>query len=85
MTEEIQTKSPNTSSHLINSFLQCVSEDIRDKTRKFQAGRLCPSSLLLLSCYIMSDSSRSHGLQHTRFPYPPLSPAVGFYSFLLSQ
>ena len=29
--------------------------------------------LLLFSCYVMSDSLRPHGLQHTRLPCPPLS------------
>ena len=34
------------------------------------------SILLLLSCQVMSDSLRPHGLQHTRFPCPSPSPRV---------
>ena len=32
--------------------------------------------LLLFSCLVVSDSLRPHGLQHTRFPCPSLSPGV---------
>ena len=32
--------------------------------------------LVLSSHQVMSDSSRSHGLQHTRLPYPPPPPRV---------
>ena len=32
--------------------------------------------LLLLSCQVMSDSLRPHGLQHTMFPCPSPSPRV---------
>src|SRR5574340_822725 len=32
--------------------------------------------LLLFSCCAVSDSSRPHGLQHTRLPCPSLSPGV---------
>ena len=32
--------------------------------------------LLLLSCSVMSDSLRLHGLQHARLPCPSLSPRV---------
>ena len=32
--------------------------------------------LLLFIHYVMSDSLKSHGLQHTRLPCPPLSPGV---------
>ena len=31
--------------------------------------------LLLFSCSVMSNSLRSHGLQHTSFPCPSLSPS----------
>ena len=41
--------------------------------------------LLLFSCYVMSDSLRPHGLQHTRLPCPPLSPRVCSSSCPLSQ
>ena len=34
------------------------------------------SAVLLFSCYDVSDSLRLHGLQHMRFPPPPLSPGV---------
>ena len=32
--------------------------------------------LVFSSCRVMSDSARSHGLQHTRLPYPPPSPGL---------
>ena len=32
--------------------------------------------LLFFSCSVMSDTLRSHGLQHTRLPCPSLSPGV---------
>ena len=32
--------------------------------------------LLLFSCTVVSDSLRPHGLQHTRLPYPSLSPGA---------
>ena len=34
------------------------------------------SVLLLFSCQVVSDSLPPHGLQHTRLPYPSLSPGV---------
>ena len=34
------------------------------------------SVLLLFSCQVVSDSLQPHGLQHTRLPYPSLSPGV---------
>ena len=41
--------------------------------------------LLLVSCQDMSNSLRPHGLQHTRFPCPSLSPRVCSNSHPLSQ
>ena len=32
--------------------------------------------VLLFSCSVVSDSLRSHGLQHARFPRPSLSPGA---------
>jgi len=32
--------------------------------------------LLVFSCSVMSDSLRSHGLQHARLPCPLLSPSL---------
>ena len=32
--------------------------------------------VLFFSCSVMSDTLRSHGLQHTRLPCPALSPGV---------
>ena len=40
--------------------------------------------LLLVSCQDMSNSLRPHGLQHTRFPCPSLSPRVWSDSCSLS-
>ena len=39
-------------------------------------------SSVQFSCSVMSDSLRSHGLQHTRPPSP--SPTPGVYSKLMS-
>ena len=39
----------------------------------------------LFSCSVMSDSLQPHGLQHTRIPYPSLSPAVCSTSCPLNQ
>ena len=39
----------------------------------------------VLSHSVMSDSLCPHGLQHTRLPYPSLSPRVCSNSFPLSQ
>ena len=39
----------------------------------------------LFSCSVMSDSLQPHGLQHTRIPYPSLSPAVCSNSCPLNQ
>ena len=41
--------------------------------------------LFLSSCSIVSDSLRPHGLQHTRFPCPSLSPRVWSNSCILSH
>ena len=43
------------------------------------------SKSLLFSHWIMSDSSWSHGLQHARLLYPPLSPGDYSNSSELSQ
>ena len=42
-------------------------------------------STLLFNCSVTSDSLQSHGLQHTRLPYPSLSPRVCSNSCPLSQ
>ena len=39
----------------------------------------------MFSLSVMSDSLQPHGLQHTRFPYPSLSPRVCSKSCPLSQ
>ena len=44
-----------------------------------------PTLLLLFSCSVMSDYLWPHGLQHTRFPCPLLSPGVCSNSCPLSQ
>ena len=41
--------------------------------------------MLLLSCPVMSDSLRPHGLQHARLPCPPLSRGVCSNSCPLSR
>ena len=41
--------------------------------------------LLLFSCYVVSNSLRSHGLQLARPLCSPLSPGAGLYSRPLSQ
>ena len=41
--------------------------------------------MLLFSCWVMSDSSWPHGLQHTRLPCPSLSPRACSNSCPLSQ
>ena len=43
------------------------------------------NSLLWFSCHVVSNSLQPHGLQHTRLPYPSLSPRVCSNSCLLSQ
>ena len=40
--------------------------------------------LFLFSCQVMSNSSRPHGLQHTRLPCPSISPGVYRSSFPLN-
>ena len=40
---------------------------------------------ILFGCYIMSNSSWPHGLQHTRLPHPSLSPGICSNSCPLSQ
>ena len=40
------------------------------------ASKSLKSRWLLFSCSVVSDSSWPHGLQHTRLPYPSLSPRV---------
>ena len=40
---------------------------------------------MLFSRSVMSNSLQPHGLQHTRLPYPPLSPGVYSNSCPLSQ
>ena len=40
--------------------------------------------LFLFSCQVMSNSSRPHGLQHTRLPCPSTSPGVYRSSFPLN-
>ena len=42
-------------------------------------------NMLLLSCQVMSDCLRPHGLQHTRLPCPLLSPRICSNSHPLSQ
>ena len=52
-----------------------IYSDTFNHTDEMQKG--CNHSiLLLLSCQVMSDSLRPHGLQHTRFPCPSPSPRV---------
>ena len=46
---------------------------------------VCVCFLLLLSCYVVSDSLWSHELHHTRFPCLLLSPWVCSNSLALSQ
>ena len=41
--------------------------------------------MLLLSFWVVSDSLRPHGLQHSRLPCPSLSPWICSNSCLLSQ
>ena len=41
--------------------------------------------MLLFSCWVMSDSSWPHGLQHTRLPCPSLSPGFCPVACALSQ
>ena len=40
---------------------------------------------LFFGCSVLSDSLRPHGLQHTRLPYPSLSPGACSNSCLLSR
>ena len=41
--------------------------------------------LLVFSCSVMSNSLRSHGLQHTRLPCPSLSPEVCSIKFMSTE
>ena len=44
-----------------------------------------PSSSIICCCSVMSDCLQPHGLQHARFPCPPLSPGICSNSCPLSQ
>ena len=46
------------------------------KTEEFLSENFSLHILLLFSSSLMSDSSRSNGLQHARLPCPSLSPGV---------
>ena len=41
--------------------------------------------MLFFSCWVVSDSLQPHGLQHTRLPWPSLSPRICSDSCPLSQ
>ena len=57
---------------------------LRSLNEGFSKPAVCPASLLLLTRYVVSDSSKRHGLQHARLLWPPLSPRICSSSWPLS-
>ena len=58
--------------HEIRVFMQAISSDV---SFSYSTGIYwAPTICWLFSCSVMSGSLWSHGLQHTRLPYPSPSP-----------
>ena len=64
------------------NYLQCTEEKF---VWKWLLNWLFPSFSVQFSCSVMSDSLRSHGLQHVRLPCPSPTPRTCSNSCLLSR
>ena len=61
-----------------------VEIHLKRETMSIRSTNIFPL-LFLFSCSVLSDSLRSHGLQHTRLPCPSPSPGVYSNSYPLSR
>ena len=73
----------------LGMFRETRSLVIRERVQEDGAGRCAEvrshRAICCCSIAVMSDSLQPYGLQHTRFPYPSLSPRVCSASCPLSQ